>query len=313
MIKISDIAFGRLQAPDLDLMEAFLTDFGMARSARTANALYMRGTDPSHHIHVTEKGEPGFLSVAYQAASEEDLQRIAKSEGASGVEHIDEPGGGKRVRLREPNNGFRIEIVHGIETPAPLPPTDRKPRWSAEVLKTARAPERFQFGPSRVKRLSHGVFATPHLKETLKWFRELFGLLPTDEFYMGDAGNIVGSFNRLDRGSVEVDHHVLNCYNNPQAGLQHLSYEVPTIDDIFIGHNHLKRRNQYEHMRGVGYHPPGGQIYDYWLSPWGQMHEHWLTTQRFTAASATNQVPAPPEHDPKSRFANTIMPNRAGA
>jgi hypothetical protein len=66
-------------------------------------------------------------------------------------------------------------------------------------------------------------------------------------------------------------------------------------------------------MRGVGYHPPGGQIYDYWLSPWEQMHEHWLTTQRFTAASATNLVPAPPEADPNSRFANTLMVNRAAA
>jgi hypothetical protein len=43
------------------------------------------------------------------------------------------------------------------------------------------------------------------------------------------------------------------------------------------------------------------------------MHEHWLTTQRFTAASATNLVPAPPEADPNSRFANTLMVNRAAA
>src|SRR5262245_14486636 len=107
-IKIADIVFGRLQAPDLDAMEVFLADFGMVRSARTANALYMRGTGPYHHIHVTELGEAGFLGVAYLAASEDDLHRVAKCEGASGVERIDEPGGGKRVRLREPSNGFHI-------------------------------------------------------------------------------------------------------------------------------------------------------------------------------------------------------------
>ena len=48
--------YGRLQAPDLDLEEEFLTAFGMVRAARTPTALYMRGTDPAHHIHVTEKG-----------------------------------------------------------------------------------------------------------------------------------------------------------------------------------------------------------------------------------------------------------------
>ena len=47
--KVTDIAYGRLRAPDLDVMEEFLTRFGMHRSDRTANALYMRGTDPAHH------------------------------------------------------------------------------------------------------------------------------------------------------------------------------------------------------------------------------------------------------------------------
>ena len=60
-IKVADMAYGRLKAPDLDLMEEFLTRFGMVRSERTGTALYMRGTDSSHHIHVTEKGEPKFV------------------------------------------------------------------------------------------------------------------------------------------------------------------------------------------------------------------------------------------------------------
>src|SRR5215470_9188993 len=114
LIKVKELAYGRLRAPDLDAMEEFLTHFGMKRSARTPNALYMRGTDPGHHLHVTEKGDPAFVGFAYLAASEDDLRRVAKAPGASDVESIDEPGGGKRVRLREPN-GYQIEVVHGIE------------------------------------------------------------------------------------------------------------------------------------------------------------------------------------------------------
>ena len=98
-IKVSDIAYGRLRAPDLDVAEEFLTRFGMKRADRTATALYMRGTDPAHHIHVTEKGEPKFVGLAYYAESEDDLKRLAKAPGASALEAIDEPGGGKRVRL----------------------------------------------------------------------------------------------------------------------------------------------------------------------------------------------------------------------
>jgi catechol 2,3-dioxygenase-like lactoylglutathione lyase family enzyme len=308
VVKISDIAFARIQAPDLDKMEEFLTEFGMVKQVRTATALYMRGTDPSHHIHVTHKGEPGFLSVAYKVRSEDDLKALAALPGASMTEMLDEPGGGKRVRLREPTNGFLVEAVHGIETPAPIQVGFRPLKWGPEVMATVGDPTRFQFGPSRVKRISHAVFSTPRLVETLAWFRQTFGLIPTDEFYRGDRSNLVGSFHRIDRGEELVDHHVLNCYHSPTPGMQHISYEVQDIDDLFIGFNHLAKLNKYEHMRGVGYHPPGGQVFDYWLDPWGQMHEHWFTTRRFTASTPSNLVPAPPEADPNSRFAKTIMP-----
>src|SRR5689334_10214302 len=112
-IKATDIAYGRLRSPDLDVAEEFLTRFGMTRAERTNNALYMRGTDPAHHIHVTEKGDPKFIGLAYYAPSEDALKELTKAPGASGVETIDEPGGGKRVRLKEPN-GYQIEVVHGM-------------------------------------------------------------------------------------------------------------------------------------------------------------------------------------------------------
>ena len=58
VIKAVDLAYGRLRSPDLDKQEEFLTAFGMVRADRTKNALYMRGTDAAHHLHVTELGEP---------------------------------------------------------------------------------------------------------------------------------------------------------------------------------------------------------------------------------------------------------------
>src|SRR5262245_19365928 len=119
-IKVTDIAYGRFRSPDLDVMEEFLTRFGLMRSERTPTALYMRGTDPPHHIHISEKGAPKVVGLAYYAPSEEALVRLSKAPGASAVESIDEPGGGKRVRLTEPN-GYQIEVVHGIATLAPIP------------------------------------------------------------------------------------------------------------------------------------------------------------------------------------------------
>jgi catechol 2,3-dioxygenase-like lactoylglutathione lyase family enzyme len=308
-IKILDIAYPRLRAPDLDAMEVFLTEFGLVKAARTANALYMRGTGPAHHLHITERGEPGFVSLAYYARSEDDLHRIAEHPDATtGVHAIDEPGGGKRVFLKEPTNGFRIEIVHGIEKMPELPVTYRSPTWDAETMTTIGDAKRLRFGPAHVRRISHGVVATPHLKPTQQWFVDTLGLLSTDEFYMGSRDNLVGGFFRLDRGDDPVDHHVLNVYWNPKrAGLQHASFVVENVEDLLIGHAHLTRLNKWHHERGVGYHPPGGQIFDYWINQYGQMHELYLPTQQFTTSDPTNIMPAPSAVNPESAFANTLM------
>ncbi|HUD86476.1 MAG TPA: VOC family protein, partial [Xanthobacteraceae bacterium] len=187
--KVSDIAYGRLRAPDLDVMEEFLTRFGMHRSERTANALYMRGTDPAHHIHITEKGEPKFVGIAYYVDDEDDLKKLAKAPGASAVESIDEPGGGKRVRLTEPN-GYQIEVVCGIEQVAPI--AVKRQKLNTGEAPTARAGElmRLPRGPAHVKRIGHGVMMTPRFKETVGWFRETLGMICSDDVYVENTDNL---------------------------------------------------------------------------------------------------------------------------
>jgi len=75
----------------------------------------MRGADSHHHLHARAQGAaPSFIGFAYHAASEDDLKRLAKLPGASGIETLNEPGCGKRVRLTEPN-GYQIEVIHGME------------------------------------------------------------------------------------------------------------------------------------------------------------------------------------------------------
>lgn len=291
VIKVRDIAYGRLRAPDLDAMEEFLTNFGMVRAERTKKALYMRGTDPAHHIHVTEKGDPAFVGIAYYAANEDDLHRAAKVSGASAVEEIDEPGGGKRVRLREPN-GYQIEAVHGIEMLEPISVKRQPLNVGQEPLRRAGVLMRLPRGPSQVKRLGHSVLSSPKLRETVKWFRDTLGFIGSDDVYEGSKENLIGSFNRCDRGEEYVDHHVFFCLASEKAGLNHLAFEVQDVDDVFLGHFHLKRLGKYEHMWGLGRHVLGSQIYDYWADPWGRVHEHWSDTDRLNAKNGSNLVAA---------------------
>jgi catechol 2,3-dioxygenase-like lactoylglutathione lyase family enzyme len=183
IIKVKDMAYGRLRSPDLDAQEEFLTHFGMVRSARTENALYMRGTGSAHHIHVTEKGEPGFVGLAYYAASEGDLERLAQVPGASGVEAINEPGGGKRVRLQEPN-GYQVEVVWGIEELAPIAVARDVMNTGTEPLRRAGRLMRLPQDPTPIRRIGHGVMGTPKLVETVQWFRDTLGFICSDDVYV---------------------------------------------------------------------------------------------------------------------------------
>ena len=103
--------------------------------------------------------------------------------------------------------------------------------------------------------------------------------------YAGDKDNIIGSFNRCDRGDEFVDHHTLFCVMNERAGLNHMSFEVPDVDAVFMDHEYLTRLGKYEHMWGVGRHLLGSQVYDYWCDPWGRVHERWADTDRLNARS----------------------------
>lgn len=291
MIKVRDIAWGRLRSPDLDAAEEFLAHFGMMRADRTKTALYMRGTGPAHHLHVTEMGPPKFVGVAYEAASEDDLHRLAKTPGASAVEAIDEPGGGKRVRLTEPN-GYRIEVVHGVATVDPVPVARPAVNWRDRPTARAGVLCRIARGPAHVKRIGHAVWGTPKVMETVRWFRDTLGLVRSDDVYAGAKDNIIGSFNRCDRGDDYVDHHVLFCVHNPRAGLNHLSFEVEDMDDVFLGHEHLRDAKKYRHVWGIGRHLLGSQVYDYWSDPWGRVHEHWSDSDRLNARNGGNLVSA---------------------
>ncbi len=291
IVKVSDLAYGRLQSPSLDQAEEFLTLFGMVRAERTADQLYMRGTDPHHHLHVTHLGPAKFLGLAFFVADGDDLKRAAKASGASGIENIDEPGGGKRVRLTDPQ-GYQIEIVHGMEKTQALPVRENVLNYGSEKERRAGELMRLKKGPSQVKRIAHAVLMTQNAAEKVRWYRENLGLVCSDDIYAGEKSNIIASFNRCDRGETYVDHHTFLYIEGAKSGLNHLSFEVQDFDDVMVGHEHLKNAGKYQHIWGIGRHVLGSQIFDYWQDPWGRVHEHWTDSDVLNIHSGPNLVPA---------------------
>lgn len=290
MIKVHDIAYVRFSAPDLDVMEKFLGDFGLSTTLRTPERLHVRGTDPAPYLHVTEKGAPDFLGVAFEAASAADLEAAASLEGASAVEKIDAPGGGRRVRFVDPD-GFAVEVVHGREPLPPLPTRAAAPLNTGSHQPRRGALQRVKAGPACVKRLGHAVLRVSDFRRSEAWYKSRFGFLSSDEVYLGKPENVITAFMRCDRGEEYSDHHTLLCVGVGGVGFDHAAFEVEDIDAVMLGHDHLARAG-YTHHAGVGRHVLGSQVFDYWRDPYGRVLEH------FTDGDLLNRSHVTGSYDP---------------
>lgn len=285
VIKVWDVAFPRLQVPDLDRMEAFLLDFGMLPALRTDDTLYMRGTGTAPFVHVSHLGEPGFRGFALQAASRDDLDTLAACEGFSAVQRLDSPGGGWRVYATDPA-GMTVEVVWGIEPVEPDEDGASRALNVADRFERLGEPQRIPAGPSRIKRFGHLAVNVPDPDVYFAWYHRHFGLIVSDGIELA-PGMPIGMFVRCDRGDTPTDHHTMliasNMGSGGVTGLNHVSWEVCDIDDVFVGHAHMAAKNRAAEW-GIGRHLLGSQIFDYWNDPWGHIHEHWTDGDQFDAS-----------------------------
>ena len=287
IIRIEDIAHVRYAAPDLAAMRDFLEDFGMT-CFEHGERLYARGSDGRPFLHVTQPGEARFLAVGLRAETIADLERLATAEGVP-VEELGEPGGGKVVRLTDPD-GYLVEVVAGQAKAGPAPLPADQPFNSAAAKPRFRQSVRLDPGPAHVKRIGHAVLKVRDFRRSEKWYKDRFGLLTSDEV---EAARDVplGAFMRCDRGDKPADHHTLFLAQLPgELGILHAAFEVANLDDLMLGHQHLKGRNR-EAAWGVGRHIMGSQVFDYWKDPFGNELEHWTDGDLFTAKDPPQKMP----------------------
>jgi catechol 2,3-dioxygenase-like lactoylglutathione lyase family enzyme len=285
ILKIEDVAYVRFRAPDLGAMRAFLEDFGLVLVEETPTRLVARAAGSSPVAHVTERGDAGFVGVAFRAESKADLERLAAAEGVS-VGTLDLPGGGSVVTLRDPD-GHRVDVVAGQAPADPLPVVQAQAWNSAGAHERLRATKRIAAGAANVVRLGHVVLNVSSFRASEAWYKERLGLITSDEIRLSPE-LAIGAFLRCDRGEQPTDHHTVFLMQAPKGpGFNHAAYEVADLDDLMRGHRRLAEAGRHAEW-GVGRHILGSQVFDYWRDPWGHTLEHWTDGDLFTAADGSN-------------------------
>ncbi len=284
VVRVRDIAYLIFDRPDPESAEAFFTDFGLHVVQREGGNIYMRASGPEHHCIMLRKNRrSGFGGVGFHVPDASDLDRLAALPDASAVEEIREPGGGRRVRLLNPD-GLRVDAIHGRET---VPEIQTRSRFEMNTigpapdhLRRANQTVRVETGPAQPYRLGHTVQSARNVDRTIRWYQEHLGLIVSDFQFAEGVPDVLTAFMRCDRGATPSDHHTLAIGFGPVVGHLHSAFECHDLDDLMAGDVYLKDR-QRRHSWGVGRHVLGSQIFNYWRDPAGDMFEHYADGDRF--------------------------------
>ena len=129
IIKVHDIAWLEFEKPDLVRAEAFSRAFGFSTVVRTADELYLRGTDAGSPCVLIQRGPRSrFVAAAYTAQDQSDVLRLADATGTR-MRALPESLGGVAVDLVDPS-GVTVRVVHGTHQ---LEPCRRRPRSSTTL------------------------------------------------------------------------------------------------------------------------------------------------------------------------------------
>ncbi|MBO1332598.1 VOC family protein [Streptomyces sp. VRA16 Mangrove soil] len=282
IIKVTDLAWLEFVKPDLGRAEAFARDFGFQVAARTANALYLRGTHAGTHCLVVRKGRASrFLGPVFQAAARNDLNRLADATGRRVHRLDDEYGGGFAADLLDPA-GLPVRVVHSVTEHPSLHGQEPLLLNTGTTAPRVNQAQRPAVEPARIERLGHVVLSTRTFRRTLDWYLHHFGMIVSDFLYLDgqrERGPTM-AFIRCDRGSEATDHHTLALHLGPETGYVHSAYQVADLDALAAGGTYLAQRG-YRRSWGIGRHIQGSQIFDYWRDPDRFLVEHFTDGDLF--------------------------------
>jgi catechol-2,3-dioxygenase len=236
-----------LGSPDPEGLARFYDEvWGLRIVASTGGNVYLRGSGAEHHI-LEIRNSPRPTVVGYAVALEdhdavdEAARVLSTTRGivmCSQPAPIEEPGGGYGFAISDAD-GRRIEISADVESARALVARSR-----TEPVK-----------------ISHLVVNSPRAEDFTEMFVDVLGFRLADEMpHM--------MFLRCNS-----DHHSVAVTRSPHASLNHIAFELPTVDDMLSGVSRM-RESGFEVIWGPGRHGPGNNTFGYFLAPNRQVIEY---------------------------------------
>jgi catechol 2,3-dioxygenase len=250
-----------VSVPDMDRARRFYGSFGL-NLKEEANRLDIYTHGHPHRWASIVEGPRKKLQFISFGAFEDDLPRFRERLDALRVERIDPPPGAQSNGLwfRNPD-GMPIEI-RIAEKSSPNEKSSHESISSPPGV--AGAPSASTKPVVRPRRLAHVLIFTRDVPAAIRFYTETLGLRLSDR-----SGDMIGFMHAI-HGS---DHHVLAFAKADGPGLHHLSWDVPSINDIGLGAMQMADKG-FAAGWGLGRHVLGSNYFHYVRDPWGSYCEY---------------------------------------
>ena len=242
--------------------EQFYTEgWGLEVVAREDDAVYLRANGPEHHVlSLHDRKAKGIVHVHFAAQDEDALHRLhdhLKAQDATIVTPLGavaSPGGGIGFEVLDPDNRV-LRITASVELyPEPLDRRDIP--W----------------------KITHVVLNTPQLEACLAFYRDCLGFKVSD-----------WSENQMVFIRCNADHHSISFNRAEHPSLNHIAFEMESIDDEMRAVGRLKT-HKTEVAWGIGRHGPGNNVFAYFTDPNDFVIEYTTEVQQIDEATHEPQV-----------------------
>ena len=254
MITLTDIAYVRSGAADLDAATRFATEIvGLELAAPRDQGVAHLRADHRHHCLALVEGPSGVISSGFTVTDTDALEAAETELERSGLavrRGSDIESRSRRVReliAFDDPFGNRIELVSQQES-------------MARPVAFARRAGITEFG--------HLCLDAPDVHEAYKFWSTRFNARVSD--WIGDAACLM---------RIDPVHHKLAVFRGDNPGLCHMNFQVATIDDVFRNWHFLRSKNVEIEM-GPGRHPQSTAIFLYFLGPEGFTYEYSFGVRR---------------------------------
>lgn len=210
-----------------------------------------------YRVRKSQEGQRRLDLVSFGAEDAAEVDQLAADLASAGTtlvqepSALDAPGGGYGFRCYDPD-GRVIEVSSGV-APGPGRPVAER--------------EAIPLG------LSHIVVNSPNKEAVETFYRDQLGFQLSDWL----AGGYM-SFWRCN-----ATHHSFAVASSPFASVNHVAFELGSIDDMMRGAGRVMKDKRATAMWGPGRHSAGDNCFYYFFDPVGNVSEYTAEVERVSA------------------------------